>query len=105
MRQALQNVTGYLLTEGGLVRTLRVGCPEQTMHLWWTGVSTPTGPGAPGSLQGQCGQPEELLIEIELLRIEGSSAVVRINAPPQVDIVSAKKDPRCRGSVCQSPAG
>jgi hypothetical protein len=91
-----------ILTEGGLVRTLKAGCPEQTMHLYWTGGLLPREPGAATGPAGEFAAEEEYLIEIELLRIEGNNAIVRINAPPHVDIVSAKRDPRCQGSHRQS---
>jgi hypothetical protein len=67
------------------------------MHLWWTAALAPREVDAPGSLAGG-GEPQEFLIEIELLRIEGNNAVVRLWAPEQVRIVSAKKDPHCQAA-------
>jgi hypothetical protein len=68
------------------------------MHLYWTGVLLPRERDAQSDPDGKHGRAAQHLVEIELLRIEGNNAIVRIKAPPQVDIVSAKKDPRCRGS-------
>ncbi len=87
-----------ILTTGGLVRSLKAGCPEHAMHLYWTGFFAPREPNASIDRDGNCGKAQEYLIEIELLRIEGNNAIVRINAPPQVSMVSAKKDPQCQGS-------
>lgn len=67
------------LTVGGLQRKLRAGNAGDTMHLW---VRSGDGPKA-----------EEFLAEIELVRVDGKTVTLRIWAPDQVSIVSAKKDP------------
>lgn len=99
MRAAGSETRTHVLTEGGLVRTLKVGRPEHTMHLRWTGHfaagkrEPPDGPGH------AAGEPEEFLVEIELLKIVGDSAVVRLWAPEEVMILSAKKDPQCQAAL------
>jgi len=95
MRQTCKKLTNPILTKGGVIRTLRAGHPEHTMHLWWTGTIAPREPDAPVTLDGAAGQPQEFVIELELLRIEGTTAVVRLWAPEQVKIISAQKDPHC----------
>ena len=99
MEHACSERNEYILTEGGLVRTLKAGCPEQSMHLWSTGAFRPGEPNGPVDLQGKHGRQNDLLVEIELLRIEGNNAVVRLWAPDHVRIVSAKKDPRCQPNL------
>jgi hypothetical protein len=92
MQSSGQTTSAYILTEGGLTRTLKVGRPEQTMHLWWTGAFLPNGihsfPGTGGPVEAG-----EFLIEIQLLRVEGDAAILRFCGPEQVRMVSAKKDP------------
>ena len=85
-----QNCKRYLLTDGGLQRTLKSGHPEHTMHLWWTGAFL-----CPGV---ELVEANEHLIEIQLVRIEGNQAIIRIWAPDEVEILAAKKDPHCRGA-------
>ena len=97
MKRALKKVARHILTEGGLVRSLKAGCLGHTMHCWFEGVAVRKDLNAPGDLGGKCGEPEKFLIEIQLLRIEGNNAVVRLWAPEQVKIVSAEKDPHCQG--------
>ena len=83
---------GHVLTEGGLKRTLKLGHPEHTMHLWWTGVMGAQPNNARRNPRGNLVEADEFLIEIELVRIEGDRATIRIWAPDQVRIISANKD-------------
>ena len=87
--------TNYILTAGGLQRTLKLRHPEQTMHLWWTGAFLAKDVRAYVEPSGFVVETGEFLIEIELVRVEGEKATIRISAPEQVKIVSAKKDPHC----------
>lgn len=96
MGHACRKTNEHVLTEGGLVRALKLGRPEQTMHLWWSGAFATSQRKSPRGPKGERDEPGEFLIEIELLRIEGDSAVVRLWAPDEVTILSAKKDPHCQ---------
>ena len=61
MGRDCKTLSEHVLTEGGLVRTLKAGCPEQTMHLRWTGAAAPQEIKVPLDSEGKFGEPEEFL--------------------------------------------
>ena len=96
MKSSSKVSSEFIRTEGGLVRSIRLGCPEDTMHLWWNGAFLAPVPEDAADPARECGEIGEFLVEIELLRIEGDKVTVRLCAPAPVRIVSARKDPHVR---------
>ena len=93
MKSSPKVLSEFVRTEGGLVRSIKLGCPEDTMHLWWNGAFlAPIPEDAPHPMR-KCGEVGEFLVEIELLRIEGDKVTVRLWAPEPVRIISARRDP------------
>jgi hypothetical protein len=87
----------YVRTRGGLVRTMKLGCPEHTMQFRWNGTCGKP-PLPPNRVFGtDKGETKEILIEVELLRIQGDKVTLRLSAPDEVRIVSAKTALRSRG--------
>jgi len=87
----------YVLTHGGLQRAFRLGHPEDTIHLWGTGAFLAKGLDVACVASARdLVEAGEFLIELELVRIEGNVATIRIWAPDQIKIISAKKDPHCQ---------
>lgn len=79
----------HVLTQGGLVRSLRLGQTGDTLHLW---AQRPRpAPSESRSLEAEGACLDEL-IEIELLEIRPEKATIRIKAPAHFTIISAKKD-------------
>ena len=99
MKSSAKGFSEFVRTEGGLVRSIRLGCPEDTMHLWWDGAFLAPVPADAADPPRACGAVGEYMVEIELLRIEGDKVTVRLWAPEPVRIVSARKDPHARENM------
>ena len=82
----------HVLTQGGLVRSLRLGQTGDTLHLWTQ--RSRSSPPESRSLDAEGACLDEL-IEIELIEVRAEKATIRIKAPSHFTIISAKKD-QCR---------